>query len=570
MAYFDVFKKRSDLIEKVGEDNAYLAWVVALYLEEPDVDALAGVGLTDGSGDRKIDFIYLDRDNRKLVFAQGFYAVKQRDSAPSNKAADLNTAAAWLLSGDLDLVPEKLRATITDCRAALADGEIEAVDLLYVHNLPESVNVARELQTVETQLRKTLGSEEIAVRAVELGTSRIQALFAAKDSHIEVTDSVDFPAYPSFEVSGPKWKAIVSSVSGSWLNTLFLKYGDKLYSANYRGFLGSNKRKKVNSGIRESAEQKPHDFWAFNNGITILTMATKPTKDGGFTLSGISIINGAQTSGTLGTIDTDKHPLNEVKVLCRVIECHDQETIDQIVKFNNTQNAITNWDQFSNDADQKRIEEEFAALGYNYVRKRGFSGEGDQIGIEQVIQPLLAFHGRPLDAVRGKNGLFQQKPLYNNAFENKKARHILLVYALSRAIDNKRLELKDKSNRDDLIEVEQRQLDLLRNLNFKPFLIAVIAGSLETVVGVKTDPATVAFRPDVAKDSTLVELTARWAPVVDTFLSLVTATTDASSFYKGMSEETFLPTLRVQMNALLVASSAPTTHKSFSELIATS
>src|SRR5262249_49450508 len=145
---------------------------MALYLEEPDVEALAATGLTDGSDDKKIDFIYLDHDTKRLIFAQGFFATKLRDAAPAGKASDLNTAAAWLLSGDLDVVPETIRLIIAECREALAADELETIELLYLHNLPKSVNVTRELQTAEEHLRKALGSATITIRATELGQQK--------------------------------------------------------------------------------------------------------------------------------------------------------------------------------------------------------------------------------------------------------------------------------------------------------------------------------------------------------------------------------------------------------------
>jgi hypothetical protein len=338
----------------------------------------------------------------------------------------------------------------------------------YVHNLPESVNVSRELQTVETHLRTSLADGNISVRSHELGKAKIDHLFMAQDSHIEVTDVINFPSKIGISQDGDTWKAGVATIDADWLHQLYGKYGDKLYSANYRGFLGADGRKRVNFGIRETAEKEPKDFWAFNNGITILTLSIGDEKKGKRDLQGISIINGAQTSGTIGSLDKSKNPISDVRRLCRIIECSDQPTIDKIVRYNNTQNVITTWDRFSNDADQKRLSEEFGELGYAYNRKRGFNSQGDQIGIEQVLQPLLGFHGRPTDAVRGRNQLFVQAHLYRNAFENKKARLILFVYSLARAIDNKRLELKEKSTKEQLISVEAKQLALLKNLTCSP------------------------------------------------------------------------------------------------------
>jgi hypothetical protein len=140
MAYIDAFRANGSLITLLGEGNAHLIWTLGLYLDEPDLEALASESLTDGPNDKKIDFILLDRDGKRIVFAQGFYAQAKRDAAPSNKASDLNTAAAWLFSGDINGVPPAMRPTIEECRAALAEGEVESIELLYVHNLPESVN----------------------------------------------------------------------------------------------------------------------------------------------------------------------------------------------------------------------------------------------------------------------------------------------------------------------------------------------------------------------------------------------------------------------------------------------
>ena len=128
MSFTDALKTRQALIDKIGNDEAYLCLAVALFIEEPDVDMLASEGLTEGGNDKKIDFIYLDPNSKRLIFAQGYMGQKARDGAPSNKASDLNTACAWLLSGDLTLVPEKLRGIIAEFRAALDAGEIETID----------------------------------------------------------------------------------------------------------------------------------------------------------------------------------------------------------------------------------------------------------------------------------------------------------------------------------------------------------------------------------------------------------------------------------------------------------
>jgi hypothetical protein len=202
------------------------------------VEALASEGITDGPNDKKIDFIYLDRDTKRIIFSQGYLSSTKIDAAPANKASDLNTAAAWLISGDLESVPTTLREIIVECREAINDGEVEGIELLYVHNLPESVNVTRELQTAAQHLQKALGDTSISISARELGISRIEHIFAKQESHIDVKDIIYFPYDVKISESGPKWEASVASVPGLWLHELYSKYEDRLFSANYRGFLG--------------------------------------------------------------------------------------------------------------------------------------------------------------------------------------------------------------------------------------------------------------------------------------------------------------------------------------------
>lgn len=221
MAYIDAFKTQTDLIKKIGENNAHFIWVLGLLLQESDLESLASESLTDGSDDKKIDFIHLDRDEGRLVIAQGYFSSMKKDTAPANKASDLNTAVAWLFSGDVSTVPKELKAAIDECRTALNEGEISSIHLFYIHNLPESINVSRELQTVLTHLRKFIDTASITSNAKEIGAPQIEHLFSSQESHIEVTEEQICPSKIGFLEKGPEWDAAVFSVPGAWLNSLF-------------------------------------------------------------------------------------------------------------------------------------------------------------------------------------------------------------------------------------------------------------------------------------------------------------------------------------------------------------
>lgn len=553
MAYMDAFKAQTSLIAKVGESNAQLVWVLGLLIQESDLEALASEALTDGSDDKKIDFIHLDRDEGRIVIAQGYFAKSPKDTAPANKASDLNTAVAWLFSGDTSTVPRELKTAIDECRTSIQDGEISSVHVFYVHNLPESVNVSRELQTVLSHLRNFLGpASPITSNAKELGAPQIEHLFASQESHIEVMDEVVCPSKIAFTESGPQWEAGIFSAPGSWLHGLFNKYGDALFSANYRGFLGFSRRRKINTAIRGTAETNPADFWVYNNGVTVVTLGFSDVS-GGTRLTGISVINGAQTTGAIGSVDMSKYDIRNLRVLCRAIRCQNPEKIGSIVRYNNTQNEITTWDQYSGDPEQIRIQGEFRDLGYTYERKRGFRPTADSISIEDVAQPLAAFGGRYAEANRGRNRIFERSTVYKAAFDGKKARHILFVYSLARAIDERRLELKRKHGEGGLIALEEQQLTLLRNLRFKFFFLSIMAKAIEPIVGRRVDVGTVAYSPDVAQvaNNTLTALVAAILPVVTCILSLVCTQARPNNLSELMAKDDGVENIATTVSALM-------------------
>lgn len=559
MAYMDAFKVQTTLISKIGESNAHLVWVLGLLIQESDLEALSSEALTDGRDDKKIDFIHLDRDEGRIVIAQGYFAKSAKDIAPANKAADLNTAVAWLFSGDTSKVPTQLKAAINECRTAIQEGEISSIHVLYVHNLPESVNVSRELQTVLSHLRNFLGeASPITSNAKELGAPQIEHLFASQESHIEVTDEVICPSRIAFSEDGPEWEAGVFSAPGSWLHWLFNKYGDALFSANYRGFLGFSRRRKINTAIRGTAETSPADFWVFNNGVTVVTLGFSEISSG-TRLTGISVINGAQTTGAIGSVDLSKHDIRAVRVLCRAIVCRNSDKIGSIVRFNNTQNEITTWDQYSGDPEQVRIQGEFHELGYTYERKRGFRPAVASISIEDVAQPLAAFGGRYSEANRGKNRVFERSTVYKAAFDGKKARHILFVYSLARAIDERRLELKGKSTEiGGLIALEEQQLTLLRNLRFKFFFLSILAKAIEPIIGRRIDIGTIAYSTETAQiaNNTLTALVASALPIVTCVLSLVCTQVRPDNLSEIMAKDDGVDSVATIVSALMLSTNA--------------
>ena len=413
---------------------------------------------------------------------------------------------------------------------------------------------------------KGLNKLDIQVSTKEIGLRECEKLFLAKESAIVVLDEISLPAPISFEENGPNWNAAITTVSGPWLSAQFQKYGTQLFSANYRGFLGVSKRRKINSGIRQTAETKPEDFWVYNNGVTILTLGYKTTSKG-TKINGCSIINGAQTTGSIGSVDPKKD-ISKIRVLARIVACKDAETIKEIVRFNNTQNEITTWDQYSSSEAQKSLQSEFNALGHSYSVKRGFGESLTGLGIEVVAQPILAFEGAFEDAHRGKNTIFDRKATYGKAFEGKSARHVLMAYTLAQAIDAVRQDLKSLNNSGQLIKAKESHLRYGRHVKFKYFFMSIVAASLESLINRQVSLADVRFTIDAssARNFTISELTNKWKPVVESVLALTIP------LIQGDPGETFSSTSEKErisktVESLILASGLAGRHEQFAELI---
>ena len=494
--YINSFKSETQLIRDYGEGNAFLIWVMGLYLDYSDLNDLADECLTDQGDDKKIDFLRIDDDRQKIYVVQGYYSGKLRDNAPANKASDLNTAAAWLTTGNIAKLPVRLQEVVKEARKHIVEGETKSLELVYVHNCSESVPVEQELKTAKEYFQKAIG-DTISITYKEIGNQTVSKLYKEQNSNIKVLDILSCPFKPGFEEKNGTWNSVILTVTGDWLRSVYQLYNEDLFSANYRGFLGLT-RKAINTGIKNTADKNPENFWAYNNGITILTNKLEVKKNE-VVLHGISIINGAQTTGSIGSLDL-KIDLRGVQILTRIIECGDPEVVSNIVKYNNTQNKITSWDKFGNDSHQQELEKEFASYHHVYSSKRGFENRNSQLSIENCIQPLLSFLGYYKESNKSKVALFSSQKIYKEAFEHAKARHVLFVSCLDKCVVEIRREKRNivRNGGGNVTEQDRKINDIFVSLNSKQFVIAILGELLTKLFVDLNDKSQIAFTPEFA------------------------------------------------------------------------
>lgn len=165
----------------------------------------------------------------------------------------------------------------------------------------------------------------------------------------DMKDSLDYDAY-------------LAIVPGRFLHEIYYQHGSRLLEGNVRAFLST--RGKINKGIRETIRREPTKFFTYNNGIACTASEVVISDDGNYIVSmkDLQIINGGQTTASLTSATIkDNLPLDGIYVPMKLTVVKDVDQYDDIVqnisKYANSQNKVTDADLFSNHPFHRRFEE---------------------------------------------------------------------------------------------------------------------------------------------------------------------------------------------------------------------
>ena len=181
----------------------------------------------------------------------------------------------------------------------------------------------------------------------------------------------------------PQKKALICNINGFDLAELNNKYYSTevgrniLYGWNLREQI--SKKSKSFSGMQDTITNCPDNFWFYNNGITIIAESVEEKQEDDHTkicLTNFSIVNGAQTTSSLGQILKDANRdenklllenLKKVYVMARILQVSDSEIAKDIAIYNNTQNPINTRDMVANRDEQKKLFERLMDDSYPQI-----------------------------------------------------------------------------------------------------------------------------------------------------------------------------------------------------------
>ena len=168
------------------------------------------------------------------------------------------------------------------------------------------------------------------------------------------------PCLPAFTGSN-EFASYLLVMPGEIVADLYDRYGERLLEQNVRTFLQF--RGKVNKGIRNTIQNEPEMFFAYNNGLTATAEQVQTDKSSGRiqSVTNLQIVNGGQTTASIFTANKkNRADLSKVyiQVKLTVIQPEKVETVvPRISEYANTQNKVSAADFFSNHPFHLRMEE---------------------------------------------------------------------------------------------------------------------------------------------------------------------------------------------------------------------
>ena len=333
--------------------------------------ARAGGSVTDGGKDNGLDAVYVDPSSETIYLVQSKWIYNGKGE-PSN--ADVKKFIAGIkdiLNCRFHKFNERVKSKEVDLTEAMGSPKSKLIGVLAYTGIndlaaPSKDDISDLLDEVNDV------SSYLSFRV--LNQSDLYAFLSREVDGDPIDIDVGLKAWGT--VKEPSL-AFYGQVNGQELKAWWDKYGVSILRKNIRGSLGYS---EVNEDISQTIKVSPDKFWYYNNGITIIAKRVKKTLLGGgdrdhgtFRCENVSVVNGAQTLSTIGSVDSvSSNNLSRLSVPLRIISLENGESDfgEKITKSNNLQNRIESRDFVSLDQEQQRLRLELRMDGVDYSIKR--------------------------------------------------------------------------------------------------------------------------------------------------------------------------------------------------------
>lgn len=363
-----------------------------------DIDVLSsGLHITDGYHDMGIDAIYLDETQKQLFVVQSKWRESGHGSISQEEMQSFVEGIKRIINFDTDGANPKIQAKKPDIELALTKIGYQ-IHALFIHTGDTKLNTYAT-RPLNDLLSSTNDDVDTLIIFDEILYQDVYAYLAQGQESDDITlDDVILTNWGKIESPFTTYYGLISAAAiGGW----YREYGNRLFAKNIRFYKGNT---NVNDGIKRVLLQEPENFFYYNNGVKLLCKSIhRKAKDstnnatGLFMLEGVSLVNGAQTTGSIGAIFMESpEQVSKAYVMVQIIDLSQAsgETATQITKLSNTQNRIDNRDFAALDPIQEKIRQELSFSHYEYLYKGGdtITDPDSQLTFDEAIVALACLH----------------------------------------------------------------------------------------------------------------------------------------------------------------------------------
>ena len=384
--------KPADQQTKKNLSRAFSAFALHKLCEISPADAAAAV--VDDFDDFGIDAVYYQGSSETLFLVQG--KLKASETFSQDEANAFCQGARRLIKQDFI----GFNAHVTKRKQEI-EGALEACSHIQLVVAHTGAGISNHAETaINDLLNDDHGEERLNKTVIDYGSDRVAVDLQAGQAYPRVDGILTLCDWAS---SMAPRKSYFGLVKVSDLVGLHEKHGKALYARNIRVFLGQTT--EVNRAIRDTLAMRPADFQYLNNGVTALCEQIDP-KNGTraekkFKVSGLSIINGAQTVASSARYAEENKgaDISAASVMVTLIKSDSDDAFGKAVtRARNHQNPVLLANFAALDDQQERLRRELAYLDIHYAYKaEGPDNALDpkRIRIDEAAQALALLQPDP-------------------------------------------------------------------------------------------------------------------------------------------------------------------------------
>lgn len=426
----------------ITRDRAITAWYGSILLGIDEDDALDAASV-DGPEDGGCDFIYIDEDQETIYILQGYVSDRPERAASVKKWNALIAAISTIK----DPIAFK-HAGRPDIYERLTEIDIRSFNLVFglITMAAKSDQIDRQK---ESATRSRAYGQEVSFFYEHQDTLYDKYLIARAADRNVPDDTLQFIGQVA-ELKGEFGQAVVGTVYARELARLHNQYHNQLFEGNVRLFIGQRKG-GINEKIVETAESRSGEFWALNNGITIVADGFEAITESKYRLKQFSIVNGCQTTVSLSKAIEKSTEAGTSQVLVRVVWAK-KTLLTDIVRYNNTQNPVKLSAVRLLDPIQEGLRSSFQTIDYIYAPKQEgakLAKNAKKIELDKITQYLAAMSDDTiLESVSRKAELFDRS--YKTIFpRGLKAEKVFLAWLIANEIESERASMLDNSGQSN-------------------------------------------------------------------------------------------------------------------------